>query len=107
MGFGCYNTSSNIITVETGVGIDKNYKQPTGFVAFEANGLLNLKLGFTTTNEVGIHIHNALGQVVYSFTNIAVVDQHIALNIEALQSGVYIVQLIDGDTNPAQKFTVE
>ena len=103
----CYNTSSNIITVEAGVGVEKNDKELAGFIAFEANGQLNLNLGSFASNKVDVQIHNALGQLVYSFADIAVVDQHIALNIGSLQRGVYIVRLIDGDTNPAQKFSIK
>jgi hypothetical protein len=103
----CYSTSSNIITVEAGVGVEKNGKEPEGFITFEANGQLNLNLGSFTTNKVDVQIHNALGQLVYSFADIAVVEQHIVLNIGSLQRGVYIVRLINGDMNLSQKFTID
>ena len=102
----CYNTSSNIITISASVGVKNNDKKLSGFNAFESNGLLNLGLSNSSVNKVDVQIYNALGQQVYNFIDLAIVNQHIALNIESLESGVYIVRLIDGDINPAQKFII-
>jgi hypothetical protein len=103
----CSNTSSNMIAVSASVGIAGIDSQVFGFDAFEADGLLNLNFGSSSINNVDIQIHNMLGQLVFSYSDLKVVNQHIALTVKDFRSGVYIVRVIDGDINQAQKFTVK
>jgi PKD repeat protein len=103
----CYNTSSNIIAVSASVGIAGINSHVSGFQAFESAGVLNLDFGSSSTNNVDIHIHNMLGQLVFSYSDLKIVNQHIALTIKHFRSGVYIVRVTDGDIYQAQKFTVK
>ena len=103
----CYSTSSNMITVAASVGIAGKGRQISGFQAFESDGLLNLDFGSHSSNNVDIHIHNILGQLVCSYSDLKVVNQHVALNIKHFRSGVYIVRVINGDINQTQKFTIK
>jgi len=75
--------------------------------AFEADGLLNLYFGNPASNNVDIHIHNILGQLVCSYSDLKVGNQHVALNIKHFRSGVYIVRVINGDINRTHKFTIK
>ncbi len=103
----CSSTSSNIISVSASIGIEGNDSHTSGFEAFEADGLLNMYFGNPASNNVDIHIHNILGQLVYSYSDLKVVNQHVALNIKHFRSGVYIVRVINGDINQTQKFTIK
>jgi hypothetical protein len=103
----CSSTSSNMISVSASVGIAGNDSHISGFEAFEADGLLNLYFGSPASNNVDIQIHNILGQLVCSYSDLKVGNQHVALNIKHFRSGVYIVRVIDGDINQAQKFTIK
>ena len=103
----CSSTSSNIISVSASVGIEGNDSHTSGFEAFEADGLLNMYFGSPASNNVDIHIHNILGQLVCSYSDLKVGNQHVALNIKHFRSGVYIVRVINGDINQTQKFTIK
>lgn len=71
------------------------------------NGSFAVKFTSATNNDIKVNVHDIRGRKVYekSFSNTGAFDQNITL--DKVQSGVYLVSVIDGDKKTVKRIVVE
>lgn len=71
------------------------------------NGDFTVKFNSTSTNDIKINIHDMRGRQVYekSFSNTGAFNQKV--NLDQVQSGIYLVSIIDGAKKTVKRIVVE
>ncbi len=71
------------------------------------NGEFTLKFKSASTNDIKINVHDMRGRQVYekSFSNTGAFNQNI--NLEKVQSGIYLVSISDGNTKTVKRIVVQ
>jgi subtilisin-like proprotein convertase family protein len=99
--------SLNICTVLPPLGINEN--QFTDFSLFPNpnNGEFTIKLNSDTSNDIKVDVFDMRGRQVYekSYSNTGAFDQNINLN--SIQSGIYLVSISDGSRKTVKRILVE
>ena len=70
------------------------------------NGNFNVKFNSSTSNEIGVFVHDIRGREIYNkqFQNTGFIEQNIQLS--SVQSGVYLVTVQDGDRKEVKKIVI-
>ncbi|MBC7525783.1 MAG: T9SS type A sorting domain-containing protein, partial [Flavobacterium sp.] len=71
------------------------------------NGSFNIKFNSNTENEIGVAVYDMRGREIFTkrFSNNGVFDQNIAL--DNVQSGIYMVNIQDGDKKVVKKIIIQ
>jgi subtilisin-like proprotein convertase family protein len=71
------------------------------------SGMFNIKFTSLTSNDIKINIYDLRGRLILekSYTNSGAFDQNI--NLDKVQSGVYIVSVLDGEKKTTKRIIVE
>ncbi|WP_431496696.1 reprolysin-like metallopeptidase [Flavobacterium sp.] len=71
------------------------------------NGSFTVKFDSTSNNDIKVNVHDIRGRQVYekSFSNTGAFNQNI--NLDKVQSGVYLVSIIDGAKKTVKRIVVE
>ena len=109
---GCANAASQIITVQSCLGIESNIS--SGFENFYAiypnpsDGIVNISFNNTYSDELIISIYDAIGKAVYcekaKLTN---VENNKQINLKHLAKGLYYIKLSTKFNVFTQKLVIE
>jgi hypothetical protein len=72
-----------------------------------ASGILNIDLNSSSGENINISIYDITGKELYKNNIEPITDQHLHLDISALQSGIYMIKIYDNKTSRIGKIEVK
>ena len=71
------------------------------------NGDFTIQFNSKSTNDIKVNVHDLRGRSIFeqSYENTGIFSQNLALN--KLQSGVYLVSVLDGDIKVVKRIVVK
>ncbi|WP_300565168.1 reprolysin-like metallopeptidase [Flavobacterium sp.] len=98
--------SLNICTIQP-LSVEENQFQNFSLFPNPNNGNFTLKFNSASDNDIKIIVHDLRGRQVYekSFSNEGNFNQNI--NLDKVQSGVYLVSVLDGDQKIVKRIIIE
>ncbi|MGH2664601.1 reprolysin-like metallopeptidase [Flavobacterium sp.] len=98
--------SLNICSVQA-LGVDENSLQDFSLYPNPNNGDFTVKFTSASSNDIKVNVHDMRGRKVYekSFANTGAFNQNISL--DSVQSGIYLVSIIDGAKKTVKRIVVQ
>ena len=100
--------NSKNFAIQASLGISQNFELQNLVIYPNPNkGNFNIKFDSASGNAINISVFDVRGRAIFAkiFQNTGVFDQN--LNIGNVESGVYLVNIQDGDTKTVKKIVVE